>query len=476
MRKHSYNKGQSAIEYLMTYGWMLLVVAIAGGAIFSVVSAQAIESVSGFTGGDMEVSDFGIDAEDNRLHMVVRNTAANSIKINYVNVSDGEEYSKIVSGPIIDVTDIQMVSVWNVGEADETNSLEVTINYDQGDLEDLEVRGAITGTLDVVDYIEVHHPINEPQSSEPEDLNEVLEGMSGEGSEESPYIITNDHELQAIEADTGAYYRLGGSIDLSGTTAWDNGNGFDSISGFSGRLDGQGYEIQDLLINRRGSTNTGLFSSLDSDGEIIDVGLLNAEVTGGARTGSLVGTSSGTINRSYVTGQVVADQGLRTRSGAFVGRARGDAVIANSYSMADITEESSSSIERIGGLVGETRDNTRIINSYATGDVNAEEAFRVGGLIGNARGNTETVSSYATGRVSGESSVGGLIGDNRGTVENSYWDIEATGLEFSDGGEGLFSDQMQGEDAVENMDDFEFGVNWITSAGYPALWWENRVN
>jgi fucose permease len=30
-------KGQSAIEYLMTYGWMLLVVAIVGGAVITTV-------------------------------------------------------------------------------------------------------------------------------------------------------------------------------------------------------------------------------------------------------------------------------------------------------------------------------------------------------------------------------------------------------------------------------------------------------
>ena len=30
-------KGQSAIEYLMTYGWMLLVVAVTGAAIFATV-------------------------------------------------------------------------------------------------------------------------------------------------------------------------------------------------------------------------------------------------------------------------------------------------------------------------------------------------------------------------------------------------------------------------------------------------------
>lgn len=36
--------GQSAIEYLMTYGWMLLVVAIVGGTIFSVVDGDLLGS------------------------------------------------------------------------------------------------------------------------------------------------------------------------------------------------------------------------------------------------------------------------------------------------------------------------------------------------------------------------------------------------------------------------------------------------
>ena len=41
-------KAQSAIEYLMTYGWMLLVVAIVGGAIFSVAQGQAVVESTGF--------------------------------------------------------------------------------------------------------------------------------------------------------------------------------------------------------------------------------------------------------------------------------------------------------------------------------------------------------------------------------------------------------------------------------------------
>ena len=37
-------KGQTAIEYLMTYGWMLLVVAIVGGAIITTVQGDSVPS------------------------------------------------------------------------------------------------------------------------------------------------------------------------------------------------------------------------------------------------------------------------------------------------------------------------------------------------------------------------------------------------------------------------------------------------
>ena len=55
--------GQSAIEYLMTYGWMLLVVAIVGGSVFSVFNQENLETVSGFQGDDVLVDNFGTTNE-----------------------------------------------------------------------------------------------------------------------------------------------------------------------------------------------------------------------------------------------------------------------------------------------------------------------------------------------------------------------------------------------------------------------------
>lgn len=52
-------KGQSAIEYLMTYGWMLLVVAIVGGAVFSVAQTDENSSLGGLS--DLAIEQFGVN-------------------------------------------------------------------------------------------------------------------------------------------------------------------------------------------------------------------------------------------------------------------------------------------------------------------------------------------------------------------------------------------------------------------------------
>jgi PGF-CTERM protein len=69
----------------------------------------------------------------------------------------------------------------------------------------------------------------------------------------------------------------------------------------------------------------------------------------------------------------------------------------------------------VGGLVG--RNSGTVENSYATGSVSSD-GFNVGGLVGDGRLGT-VKKSYATGDVSGDSNVGGLVG-NGGTVEKSY--------------------------------------------------------
>ncbi len=128
---------------------------------------------------------------------------------------------------------------------------------------------------------------------------------------------------------------------------------------------------------------------------------------------------------------------------------------------------------------------SKLNHTYATGTVIGNK--NVGGLVGiNMRGpgiatppGPKVFNSYSTGEVIGEEDVGGLVGNHTGgTVENSYWDIEKSGIEESDGGTGLTTHGMTGENATEYMEGFDFEETWETVVendedasedGYPIL-------
>jgi hypothetical protein len=81
----------------------------------------------------------------------------------------------------------------------------------------------------------------------------------------------------------------------------------------------------------------------------------------------------------------------------------------------------------VGGLVGHNRGNLN--NSHSTGNV-AGDTY-VGGLIGENGGIVS--NTYSTVSVSGSFEVGGLIGQNHGTVNKSYSTGMATGYSYVGG-------------------------------------------
>ncbi len=141
-------KGQSAIEYLMTYGWMLLVVAIVGGAIFSIAQSQGLESSSGFTGGDVAVENFGL-SQRGSLDMVLRNTAADSLEVNEITLSQGGEEFTTGIDEEISVGDSTPVSTLGAVQSDAANDIDVEVSYDVGGLTNQTVTGTVSGNLEV---------------------------------------------------------------------------------------------------------------------------------------------------------------------------------------------------------------------------------------------------------------------------------------------------------------------------------------
>ncbi|MEV9499575.1 beta strand repeat-containing protein [Aliarcobacter butzleri] len=231
-------------------------------------------------------------------------------------------------------------------------------------------------------------------------------------------IVNNVYQLQWINTALGGKYELGSNIDAGVTSSWNSGAGFNPIgdnftsdnnSWFTGTLDGKGFTISDLYMNRSNTNYVGLFGYTNGS-TIKNIGLENIDIKGQNYTGGLVGyNNNGTIQNSYATGSVTGNDCV----GGLVAYNQ-NGTIQNSYLIGSVTGDHQS----VGGLVG-FNDNGIIRNSYATATIRGSSY--VGGIIGfNNKGTIQ--NSYATGEVSAAvSSVGGLVGINvEGLIENSY--------------------------------------------------------
>ncbi len=101
--------------------------------------------------------------------------------------------------------------------------------------------------------------------------------------------------------------------------------------------------------------------------------------------------------------------GLRS-TGALIAKNRGGQ-ISHSYATGSVTNSGAD----LGGLAGNNTGSIR--HSNATGNIDG--GYNVGGLVGN---NTGSIGrSYSTGDITTEGyNVGGLVGNNSGTVTQSY--------------------------------------------------------
>ncbi len=247
-------------------------------------------------------------------------------------------------------------------------------------------------------------------------------------------VITDCTGLQDMNNDLTETYELGNDIDCSAT---NSGAGFlpvgTSSSPFRGKLDGKGYVIQDLFINRPSSNYVGLFASLGSTAQVNNTGMLSANITGSLSVGSLAGENLGSISNCYTTGNVMSSISNLNQVGGLVGNNAG--IITNCTTTSSVMGTASGylAFSNIGGLVGS--NSGAISNSYATGSLigtisGLYSSSDIGGLVGS---NSGTISnSYATGSAtnSGDSSdIGGLVGSNHGSISNSY----ATGSMTSSG-------------------------------------------
>jgi hypothetical protein len=270
-----------------------------------------------------------------------------------------------------------------------------------GDVDTINDVNAASTTITVNGHCEIiaNFALKTPGIRDWYDLDAVRGNLTGS------YILMND-----LDSTTPGY------DELAGPTA-NEGKGWEPIGtilvqpyvlrSFVGTFDGQAHEIRDLFINRLGEEYVGLFGIVDEGGEVEDISLVNATVTGYRFVGGLAGANVGAVRDSYSSSSVLGFQEV----GCLIGYNGGN--VSSSYSGCNVTGTGSG----VGGLIGDNEGT--VSNSYASGNVTGETGARwVGGLTGYNGG---TVSnSYSKANVMGWRSVGGLVGENDGTVNNSY--------------------------------------------------------
>ncbi len=274
----------------------------------------------------------------------------------------------------------------------------------------------------------------------------------GSGTVADPFQISTIEQLQAIkDATNTSQFILINDIDASATAGWNDGQGFEPRSNwFNGGIDGQGFTISNLTINRPGFYQTAIIGSTGSDAEFKDINFENVSITGGERTATLVGTLAGSINNVNVTGTINGG----SKVGALVGQLDSNGSIINSDVDANVTgsgdqiggllgllnsgasvaninvKGSVSGVNRVGGLTGQANSASSITDSHTDVTVTGT-GVRTGGMVGyNNQGNIENSSS--AGNVIGDQEVGGLIGRNESaesTVSNNFSTASVTGDE-----------------------------------------------
>lgn len=256
---------------------------------------------------------------------------------------------------------------------------------------------------------------------------------------QDPIPICTCNDLQRVRDGANSRYLLKNDVNCSDTINWNSGKGFKPISsGPTLILDGAGHKISSIYVYFPQEVQVGLFSELL--GEVKNLTLENAEITGYSHIGCITGGNRGIIINSRCQGQIKGMMGYvgglvgfnydksKIISSSSEGNANGKydvgglAGLNRGYINDSFSNSSVDGVRSIGGLAGENEKyksfDAIIENSHSTGNVNGTE-WVIGGFAGVNYGIIR--NSYSQGEVSGaQSEAGGFVGQNIGSIENSY--------------------------------------------------------
>lgn len=286
---------------------------------------------------------------------------------------------------------------------------------------------------------------------------EFFGGIAGENTKGG--IIKNATNTADVNADGATY--VGGIVGKNDGT-------LENMAGNSGNVTGENYvggvaglNTNNKPLNGVEASNSGtVFATAGGAGGIFAVNnanITNSKLTNngtvignsGNGTGGIFGVNTGNISTSSlineVDGQVIGTNNVGGLIGVNTGNITGGRDDADSYYKYKIYNNGVINVgayiynnkngeykfkvgtgSNIGGLIGDNQGS--LTAGYNTGAINASGSINVGGIAGRNSGKIDQVFNTVMVKpgsnqdiaITGGSYVGGLVGDNTGTITNAY--------------------------------------------------------
>lgn len=280
--------------------------------------------------------------------------------------------------------------------------------------------------------------------------------MSGLGTESSPYLIYSVEQLQGINNDLSASYKLMSDLDLSNIEWLPIGLIYGQYKKFSGSFDGNGHTIKGLTMNasplRAGvDSYVGLFGIVE-DATLTNIKFKDVNILfpnkSKKSTYVYVGTLVGRANNSEISkiavssGKVQGGWDIDCKGDEYIGGIVGSAnetTIKLCANKAEVLGYHQNIFA--GGILGFCQgEDVSILCSYNTGyiEIATSKKGSAGGIVGVLNGKDSTITikncyvCCSIKNADGKSSeIGGIIAvakssDNNSTIRDNYYCVEGT--------------------------------------------------
>ncbi len=303
----------------------------------------------------------------------------------------------------------------------------------------------------------------------------------GLGTESDPYLISFTSELDLLSARVsgahgqthrddgylGCYFRLTNDIAYPYTTRWDDAtsteNNFEPIGReyafrFRGDFDGGGHTVSGIRLyispGEYGTEggNVGIFGTTGKESYIHDLTIADANITGLADVGGIVGYNRGTITRCHAANNFLlrADENGSCCFGGITGSCPENSVVTHCTSAVTIVVSDRGRVYQVGGIVGDnvgaTMTDNLVFGATIPAAITSSLPNSHGAITGRPYETNLANNYYSASNVAG---IPNAIGIGSGPIDSSY--EENCDLPENDGIVPLLRDQADNTAAIEHV-------------------------